>query len=63
MQNSLVLVDKLEELGKHFEMMIYPGERHSIGANSMNKRIHNRNEAARFWYENLLNKAVPAEFK
>jgi dipeptidyl-peptidase-4 len=63
MQNSLVLVDKLEELGKHFELMIYPGERHSIGANSMNKRIHNRNEAARFWYVNLLNKPVPDEFK
>lgn len=63
MQNSMVLVDKLEELGKHFELMIYPGERHSIGANSMNKRIHNRNEAARFWYENLLNKPVPAAFK
>lgn len=62
MQNSLTLIDKLEELGKHFECMVYPGERHSIGANSAAKRIHNRNEAARFYYKYLLNKPVPAAF-
>jgi dipeptidyl-peptidase-4 len=31
MQNSLVLVDKLQNLKKHFEFMVYPGERHGIG--------------------------------
>jgi dipeptidyl-peptidase-4 len=62
MQNSLTLIDKLENLGKHFEMMVYPGERHGIGANNMRKGQHNRNEAYAFYYQYLLNKPVPAEF-
>ncbi|NML20426.1 prolyl oligopeptidase family serine peptidase [Pseudoflavitalea sp. G-6-1-2] len=62
-QNSLVLIDKMEELGKHFEFMAYPGERHNIGGNSGKKRAHRMAEEARFWYENLLGKPVPAAFK
>lgn len=62
MQNSLTLIDKLENEGKHFEMAVYPGERHGIGANNMKKGIHNRNEAYAFWYQYLLGKPMPAEF-
>jgi dipeptidyl-peptidase 4 len=62
MQNSLTLIDTLENLGKHFEAMLYPGERHSIGANVNAKGNHNRNEAYLFYYQYLLNKPMPKEF-
>ncbi len=61
-QNSLTLIDTLENLGKHFEAMLYPGERHSIGANVNAKGNHNRNEAYLFYYRYLLNKPMPKEF-
>ena len=28
MQNSIQLINKLEDMDRHFEFMIYPGERH-----------------------------------
>ncbi len=31
MQNSIQLINKLEDLNKSFEMMIYPNQRHGIG--------------------------------
>jgi dipeptidyl-peptidase-4 len=62
MQNSLTLVDKLENLGKHFELMVYPGERHGIGGANMRKGQHNRNEAYSFYYQYLLGKPMPAAF-
>jgi len=58
MQNSIQLVDKLEDLGKSFELMLYPNGRHGwTGA----KSVHSRVEAARFWYRNLLEKPFPEE--
>ncbi|MFM9909017.1 MAG: DPP IV N-terminal domain-containing protein [Chitinophagaceae bacterium] len=62
MQNSIQLVNKLEELKKHFEFMLYPGERHGIGGNSSNKAQHNRIETFAFYYQYLLNKPMPAVF-
>lgn len=62
MQNSIQLINKLEESRKHFEFMLYPGERHGIGGNSQNKAMHNRNEAYFFYYQNLLGKPMPAAF-
>ncbi len=62
MQNSIQLINKLEELKKHFEFMLYPGERHGIGGNSANKAQHNRNEAYLFYYQYLLNKPMPSVF-
>lgn len=59
MQNSLTLINALEDLKKHFEFMVYPGERHGIGGL---KGIHNRTEAYQFFYENLLRKPIPKEF-
>jgi dipeptidyl-peptidase-4 len=62
MQNSLVLVDKLQNLKKHFEFMIYPGERHGIGGNNRLKGEHSRTEAYTFYYNYLLNKPMPGQF-
>jgi dipeptidyl-peptidase-4 len=59
MQNSLMLINKLEDLKKHFEFMLYPGERHGIGGL---KGLHNRAEAYRFFYQYLLEKPMPAVF-
>lgn len=60
MQNSIQLVDKLENLNKHFEFMVYPGERH--GWRSV-KSLHSDNEAYRFIYLNLLERPFPKEFE
>lgn len=62
MQNSVQFINLLQNMGKHFELMLYPGERHGIGAVDPAKSIHNQNETMRFWYQNLLNKPVPAQF-
>ena len=62
MQNSIQLINKLQELRKRFEFMLYPGERHGIGGNSANKAQHNRNEAYNFYYKNLLLKPMPEVF-
>ncbi|WP_220392822.1 S9 family peptidase [Chitinophaga lutea] len=60
LQNSIQLVNKFEDLGKHFELMLYPGERHGWGGA---KGAHLRNETYRFIYANLLGKPLPAAFK
>lgn len=62
MQNSLQLINKLQDLGKHFEFMVYPNERHGIGSNVAQKALHSRNEAYAFYYRNLLNKPMPEQF-
>lgn len=62
MQNSIQLINKMQEARKHFEFMVYPGERHGIGGNSANKAQHNRNEAIAFYYKYLLNKPMPEMF-
>ena len=58
MQNSIQLVDTLEDLGKHFEFMVYPGGRHGWGGA---KAAHSRNEAMRFYYMYLLEKPYPED--
>lgn len=62
MQNSVQLINKLQDLGKPFEMMIYPNERHGIGANVRAKRDHLVAENASFFYKHLLKKPVPEVF-
>ena len=57
MQNTIQLVDRLQNLNKHFELMIYPGGRHGWGGV---KSAHDRSQRIRFYYENLLNKPAPA---
>jgi dipeptidyl-peptidase 4 len=63
MQNSMHLISKLQDLNKHFEFMAYPNERHSVGANLPSKGLHSRTEAYQFFYQNLLNKPLPAFFR
>ena len=53
MQNSIYLISKLEDAGKSFRFMVYPGGRHGwSGA----KAIHSRNEANQFWMESFFGK-------
>jgi dipeptidyl-peptidase 4 len=59
MQNSLMLINALQDLKKHFEFMVYPSERHGIGGL---KGVHNRTEAYQFFYDNLLRKPIPRQF-
>lgn len=56
MQNSIQLINKLQEHNKHFEFMLYPGERHGWGGP---KATHLRNETYRFYYKYLLEKDFP----
>ena len=56
MQNSIQLIDKLQDLKKHFEFMIYPGGRHGWGGP---KAAHLRSETYRFYYTYLLEKEFP----
>ncbi len=59
MQNSIQLIDKLENLNKHFEMAIYPGERHGWGGA---KSRHSNQENVRFIYRYILEKPIPQDF-
>jgi len=59
MQNSIQLIDKLQDLNKHFEFMLYPGERHGWGGS---KGRHSTQENVRYIYQNMLQKPVPGEF-
>ncbi|HMI77476.1 MAG TPA: DPP IV N-terminal domain-containing protein [Ferruginibacter sp.] len=56
MQNSLRLIDKLQDAKKDFEFMIYPGGRHGWGGN---KGIHFQNLKTKYIYKYLLEKEVP----
>ncbi len=56
MQNSLQLINKLQDLKKDFEFMIYPGGRHGWRDN---KWLHYQNLKTQFIYKNLLEKTVP----
>lgn len=62
MQNSITLINKLQDLKKHFEFMLYPVERHGIGGNNPAKGVHNRLETYKFYYDFLLNKPMPEVF-
>lgn len=53
MQNTIQFIDKLQDLNKSFELMIYPNQRHGIGKA---KALHNLTETIRFVETNLLNK-------
>lgn len=51
MQNSIQLISKLQDLGKDFEMMVYPGGRHGWGGA---KGQHVRKLSDNFWREHFL---------
>jgi dipeptidyl-peptidase-4 len=52
-QNSIYLISRMEDEGKVFEFMLYPGGRHGWGGA---KAIHSRNEANNFWLRNFFGK-------
>lgn len=58
MQNTIQLINKMEDANKHFELMIYPGGRHGW---TSTKGRHDFTERVRFYYEHLLDKPAPAE--
>jgi dipeptidyl-peptidase-4 len=53
MQNSIYLISRLQDEGKTFEFMLYPGERHGIRGI---KGPHARNEANNFWLRSFFGK-------
>jgi dipeptidyl-peptidase-4 len=53
MQNTIYLISRLEDEGKSFQFMLYPGGRHGWGGA---KAIHSRNEANKFWLQNFFGK-------
>lgn len=58
MQNTIQLVDALEDGVKQFELMLYPGEFHGYRGK---KSVHSSNGDYIFWYKHLLEKDAPAE--
>lgn len=60
LQNTLQLVDRFQDLGKHFELMLYPGGRHGW---SGPKWQHFQTETNRFIYEHLLGRPLPKEMQ
>ena len=50
MQNSVYLISRLQDEGKSFQFMVYPGNRHGITGQ---KGMHSRNEAYNFWLKNF----------
>jgi dipeptidyl-peptidase-4 len=59
MQNTIQLIDALQDHYKIFELMIYPDQRHGIGNT---KKMHNLIENCRFIYKYMLEKPLPQEF-
>jgi dipeptidyl-peptidase-4 len=60
MQNTIQLVDALTDRDVPFEFMIYPGSRHGW---NRSKTKYDFKERVRFYYQNLLERPVPADFK
>ena len=58
MQNTIQLIDKLEDLDKDFELMLYPNARHGVrGA----KRAHAIREDVQFWFRHFLGKELKTD--
>jgi dipeptidyl-peptidase-4 len=58
MQNSIQLIGALQDAGKDFEFMLYPGGRHGW-RNLKERNNHFENLKTKFMYKNLLEKEVP----
>lgn len=60
MQNSIQFINRLQDLNKRFEMMVYPNQRHGIrGA----KATHNTFDTIEFIYQYMLEKKLPESFR
>ncbi|WP_437921757.1 DPP IV N-terminal domain-containing protein [Sphingobacterium sp. LRF_L2] len=60
LQNTIQLVDALTDRAVPFELMIYPGSRHGF---SRSKSNYDFRERVRFYFQYLLEKPVPDDFK
>ena len=56
MQNAMQLINALQNAGKQFDLMLYPGEFH--GYRGM-KGLHSNQGDYLFWYNHLLGKEAP----
>ncbi len=57
-QNTLQIVDKLTDLDKDFELMLYPGSRHGV---RFPKWIHAQRNKWNFWYRYFFGKEFVKE--
>jgi dipeptidyl-peptidase-4 len=53
MQNTVQLISKLMDLGKSFEFMLYPNQRHGFRGT---KRTHSNRHYVDFWFHHFLNR-------
>lgn len=60
LQNTMQLVDALTDRDVPFELMIYPGSRHGF---ARSKSVYDFKERVRFYYQYLLEKPVPEDFR
>lgn len=60
LQNTIQLVDKLQDLNKDFELMLYPNARHGVG---FPKRNHAVRESVEFWFTHFLGKELEIQNK
>ena len=56
MQNTMQLIGALQDAGKQFDLMMYPGEFHGYRGK---KSVHSTAGDYIFWYKHLLGKEVP----
>ncbi len=56
MQNTMQLIGALQDAGKQFDLMMYPGEFHGYRGN---KSLHSTTGDYIFWYKHLLEKDAP----
>jgi dipeptidyl-peptidase-4 len=57
-QNALQLVNKLTDLDKDFELMLYPGSRHGV---RFPKWVHAQRNKWNFWYRHFFGKEFVKE--
>lgn len=60
LQNTMQLVDALTDNDIPFELMIYPGSRHGFDRSKM---AYDFKERVRFYYQHLLEKPMPEDFR
>ncbi|MDZ7263360.1 MAG: S9 family peptidase [candidate division KSB1 bacterium] len=58
MQNTIQLIDKLQDLNRDFELMVYPNARHGVG---FSKRNHAIRENVQFWFRHFLGQELTLE--
>jgi dipeptidyl-peptidase-4 len=56
MQNTMQLIGALQDAGKQFDLMMYPGEFHGYRGK---KSFHSTTGDYIFWYKHLLGKEAP----